>query len=187
MHDLRLIHTDLKPENILLVSSEYVKVLDYKVNGFLWVCGHIYVTCHMVFGLVTFIWCALMIFSGVANEQVILISICRLHLDHQRIVPTIKKFQNQVLSRLLILVAQHMSVKTRTILCQQDIIVHLRSFLVCFLHVGLHLVFNTLVISHGIKKLGCMIWFICRTWMELPMWYMERWLYIGGIVLGIWE
>lgn len=31
MHDLRLIHTDLKPENILLVSSEYVKVPDYKV------------------------------------------------------------------------------------------------------------------------------------------------------------
>ncbi|XP_071910425.1 serine/threonine-protein kinase AFC1-like isoform X1 [Coffea arabica] len=30
MHDLRLIHTDLKPENILLVSSEYVKVPDYK-------------------------------------------------------------------------------------------------------------------------------------------------------------
>ena len=31
MHDLQLIHTDLKPENILLVSSEYVKVPDYKV------------------------------------------------------------------------------------------------------------------------------------------------------------
>lgn len=31
MHDLRLIHTDLKPENILLVSSEYIKVPDYKV------------------------------------------------------------------------------------------------------------------------------------------------------------
>ncbi|KAL7177573.1 hypothetical protein ACSBR2_030850 [Camellia fascicularis] len=31
MHDLRLIHTDLKPENIFLVSSEYVKVSDYKV------------------------------------------------------------------------------------------------------------------------------------------------------------
>ncbi|RWV97239.1 hypothetical protein BHE74_00002701 [Ensete ventricosum] len=31
MHELRLIHTDLKPENILLVSSEYVKVPDYKV------------------------------------------------------------------------------------------------------------------------------------------------------------
>ncbi|XP_043701618.1 serine/threonine-protein kinase AFC1-like [Telopea speciosissima] len=30
MHDLRLIHTDLKPENILLVSSEFVKVPDYK-------------------------------------------------------------------------------------------------------------------------------------------------------------
>ncbi|XP_042946245.1 serine/threonine-protein kinase AFC1 isoform X3 [Carya illinoinensis] len=30
MHDLHLIHTDLKPENILLVSSEYVKVPDYK-------------------------------------------------------------------------------------------------------------------------------------------------------------
>ncbi|KAK1286275.1 Serine/threonine-protein kinase AFC1 [Acorus calamus] len=30
MHDLRLIHTDLKPENILLVSSESVKVPDYK-------------------------------------------------------------------------------------------------------------------------------------------------------------
>ncbi|XP_068669454.1 serine/threonine-protein kinase AFC1-like isoform X2 [Aristolochia californica] len=30
MHDLRLIHTDLKPENILLVSSECVKVPDYK-------------------------------------------------------------------------------------------------------------------------------------------------------------
>ncbi|XP_060201767.1 serine/threonine-protein kinase AFC1-like isoform X2 [Lycium barbarum] len=30
MHDMRLIHTDLKPENILLVSSEYVKVPDYK-------------------------------------------------------------------------------------------------------------------------------------------------------------
>nr|XP_009775362.1 PREDICTED: serine/threonine-protein kinase AFC1-like [Nicotiana sylvestris] len=32
MHDLRLIHTDLKPENILLVSSEYLKVPDYKVT-----------------------------------------------------------------------------------------------------------------------------------------------------------
>ncbi|XP_011005619.1 PREDICTED: serine/threonine-protein kinase AFC2 isoform X1 [Populus euphratica] len=31
MHDLRMIHTDLKPENILLVSSDYVKVPDYKV------------------------------------------------------------------------------------------------------------------------------------------------------------
>ncbi|XP_028067152.1 serine/threonine-protein kinase AFC1-like isoform X2 [Camellia sinensis] len=31
MHDLHLIHTDLKPENILLVSSEYVKVPDYKL------------------------------------------------------------------------------------------------------------------------------------------------------------
>lgn len=31
MHDLRLIHTDLKPENILLVSSDYIKVPDYKV------------------------------------------------------------------------------------------------------------------------------------------------------------
>ncbi|KAL2344990.1 hypothetical protein Fmac_006275 [Flemingia macrophylla] len=30
MHDLRLIHTDLKPENILLVSSEFIKVPDYK-------------------------------------------------------------------------------------------------------------------------------------------------------------
>ncbi|XP_043724724.1 serine/threonine-protein kinase AFC1 isoform X3 [Telopea speciosissima] len=33
MHDLRLIHTDLKPENILLVSSDYVKVPDYKVSS----------------------------------------------------------------------------------------------------------------------------------------------------------
>ncbi|KAG5554574.1 hypothetical protein RHGRI_012214 [Rhododendron griersonianum] len=32
MHDLRLIHNDLKPENILLISSEYIKVPDYKVN-----------------------------------------------------------------------------------------------------------------------------------------------------------
>ncbi|KAL5718035.1 dual-specificity kinase [Ranunculus cassubicifolius] len=32
MHDLRLIHTDLKPENILLVSSDYVKIPDYKVS-----------------------------------------------------------------------------------------------------------------------------------------------------------
>ncbi|KAF8408333.1 hypothetical protein HHK36_007482 [Tetracentron sinense] len=31
MHDLRLIHTDMKPENILLVSSEYVKIPEYKV------------------------------------------------------------------------------------------------------------------------------------------------------------
>ncbi|KAL7229734.1 hypothetical protein ACSBR2_008274 [Camellia fascicularis] len=31
MHDLCLIHIDLKPENILLVSSEYVKVPDYKI------------------------------------------------------------------------------------------------------------------------------------------------------------
>ncbi|KAG2676005.1 hypothetical protein I3760_12G031900 [Carya illinoinensis] len=30
MHDLHLIHTDLKPENVLLVSSEYVKVPDYR-------------------------------------------------------------------------------------------------------------------------------------------------------------
>jgi dual-specificity kinase len=38
MHDLRLIHTDLKPENILLVSSDYVKVPDYKdYKVFLWV------------------------------------------------------------------------------------------------------------------------------------------------------
>lgn len=130
----------------------YICNLSYGI----WSC-HLHLMCFN-----DFFWCC-------KYEQVILISICRLHLDHQRIVPTIKKFQNQVLSRLLILVAPHMSVKTRTILCQQDIIVHLRSFLVCFLHVGLHLVFNTLVISHGIKKLGCMIWFICRTWMELPM------------------
>jgi serine/threonine protein kinase len=33
---LRLIHTDLKPENILLVSSESIRVPDYKVvTGFL--------------------------------------------------------------------------------------------------------------------------------------------------------
>lgn len=31
MHELTLIHTDLKPENILLVSSDYVKLPDYKV------------------------------------------------------------------------------------------------------------------------------------------------------------
>ncbi|KAJ8431422.1 hypothetical protein Cgig2_004454 [Carnegiea gigantea] len=30
MHDLHLIHTDLKPENVLLVTSDYVKVPDYK-------------------------------------------------------------------------------------------------------------------------------------------------------------
>ncbi|XP_057844875.1 serine/threonine-protein kinase AFC1 isoform X7 [Cryptomeria japonica] len=30
MHELHLIHTDLKPENILLVSSDYVKIPDYK-------------------------------------------------------------------------------------------------------------------------------------------------------------
>lgn len=30
MHDLHLIHTDLKPENVLLVSSDYVKIPDYK-------------------------------------------------------------------------------------------------------------------------------------------------------------
>lgn len=35
MHELHLIHTDLKPENILLVSSDYVKIPDYKVS----VCG----------------------------------------------------------------------------------------------------------------------------------------------------
>jgi serine/threonine protein kinase len=34
MHELTLIHTDLKPENILLVSSEYVKVPDYKVMSY---------------------------------------------------------------------------------------------------------------------------------------------------------
>ncbi|KAI9090244.1 hypothetical protein K1719_028790 [Acacia pycnantha] len=33
MHDLRIIHTDLKPENILLVSSDYVKVPDYKSSS----------------------------------------------------------------------------------------------------------------------------------------------------------
>ncbi|XP_070043943.1 serine/threonine-protein kinase AFC2 isoform X3 [Nicotiana tomentosiformis] len=33
MHDLRLIHTDLKPENILLVSSDYIKVPDYKFSS----------------------------------------------------------------------------------------------------------------------------------------------------------
>lgn len=32
MHDLQLIHTDLKPENILLVSSDYIKVPEYKVD-----------------------------------------------------------------------------------------------------------------------------------------------------------
>ncbi|KAK8926678.1 Serine/threonine-protein kinase AFC1 [Platanthera zijinensis] len=33
MHDMRLIHTDLKPENILLVSSEYMRVPDYKTSS----------------------------------------------------------------------------------------------------------------------------------------------------------
>ncbi|XP_068646007.1 serine/threonine-protein kinase AFC2 isoform X1 [Aristolochia californica] len=33
MHELRFIHTDLKPENILLVSSEYIKVPDYKYSA----------------------------------------------------------------------------------------------------------------------------------------------------------
>lgn len=32
MHELTLIHTDLKPENILLVSSDYSKVPESKVN-----------------------------------------------------------------------------------------------------------------------------------------------------------
>lgn len=36
MHELTLIHTDLKPENILLVSSEYLRVPDYKVCKFSW-------------------------------------------------------------------------------------------------------------------------------------------------------
>eukprot|EP01018_Ginkgo_biloba_P024163 Gb_40905 [translate_table: standard] len=43
MHELRLIHTDLKPENILLVSSDYVKVPDYKVVNYhvsvVWQCS----------------------------------------------------------------------------------------------------------------------------------------------------
>ncbi|KAJ3703276.1 hypothetical protein LUZ61_006981 [Rhynchospora tenuis] len=34
MHDLRLIHTDLKPENILLVSSDSIKIPDYKDGAF---------------------------------------------------------------------------------------------------------------------------------------------------------
>ncbi|XP_073386051.1 serine/threonine-protein kinase AFC1 isoform X3 [Physcomitrium patens] len=33
MHELTLIHTDLKPENILLVSSEYLRVPDYKASN----------------------------------------------------------------------------------------------------------------------------------------------------------
>ncbi|KAH9776461.1 serine/threonine-protein kinase AFC2 [Citrus sinensis] len=33
MHDLCMIHTDLKPENVLLVSSEYIKVPDYKSSS----------------------------------------------------------------------------------------------------------------------------------------------------------
>ncbi|CAN1291337.1 Serine/threonine-protein kinase AFC2 [Linum perenne] len=35
MHDLQLIHTDLKPENILLVSSDYVKVPDYRDQSYI--------------------------------------------------------------------------------------------------------------------------------------------------------
>lgn len=31
MHNLNLIHIDLRPENILFVSSDYVKVPDYRV------------------------------------------------------------------------------------------------------------------------------------------------------------
>lgn len=38
MHELTLIHTDLKPENILLLSSEYIKVPDYKVLFMLMQC-----------------------------------------------------------------------------------------------------------------------------------------------------
>ncbi|KAK4762780.1 hypothetical protein SAY86_008548 [Trapa natans] len=33
MHNLNLIHTDLKPENILFISSDYVKVPDYKLSS----------------------------------------------------------------------------------------------------------------------------------------------------------
>ncbi|KAI4340676.1 hypothetical protein MLD38_025486 [Melastoma candidum] len=33
LHDMSLIHTDLKPENILFVSSEHVRVPEYKVNS----------------------------------------------------------------------------------------------------------------------------------------------------------
>ncbi|KAH9323496.1 hypothetical protein KI387_018135, partial [Taxus chinensis] len=42
MHDLKLVHTDLKPENILFVSSDFVKVQDYKglkrstQNDYMW-------------------------------------------------------------------------------------------------------------------------------------------------------
>ena len=42
MHDLRMIHTDLKPENILLVSGDYVKVHDYKVLLFCFICGFLF-------------------------------------------------------------------------------------------------------------------------------------------------
>lgn len=57
--------------------------------------------------------------------------ICRLHPGHRKKETFIRDCQNQVLLRLLILVALPMSTKITTTLSLLGIIGHLRLFLVC--------------------------------------------------------
>lgn len=121
MHDLRLIHTDLKPENILLVSHDYSKVPDYNKVLTLFLC---YLLC-LLFDCI--IWLDLLPFFSLTFYQ---FANCRTHLDHPKIAHILKEFQSQVLLRLLILEAQLMNVKNKTILYQRDITELQRLFLV---------------------------------------------------------
>lgn len=116
MHDLCMIHTDLKPENVLLVSSEYIKVPDYKV--LLWFSLLIFAS--ILFHVPSFWHCS---FSKCTW-------ICRVLRTHQKILPTLKECQSQVLLRWLILAAQLMSAQIRTTLYPPDIIVRRRLSLV---------------------------------------------------------
>lgn len=140
MHDMRLIHTDLKPENILFVSSEYVKVPDYKV-------------CPLVMSLLCS-WCFLFfsffllsplpmsryqcsyyfhLFYLHSYPWVFKFFLCcrSLHPGHQKMEPVIKGCQSLVLSRSLILVALPMTIKSTTTLSRQGTTAHQRLFLVC--------------------------------------------------------
>ena len=134
MHDLHMIHTDLKPENILLVSSDYVKVPDYKVMLSFLPC---YLCCalamlygfHVAFALslsTQYGWIGFL-------RPLTYVALSRTRLALQRTVPTIKEPQNQVPSRWLILVALPMSVKIRITLYQHDITGHQKLFLVILL------------------------------------------------------
>lgn len=179
MHELRLIHTDLKPENILLVSPEYIKVPDYKVYFVLlpiWPFSLFNV--FFLPGLADYDSTILCYLSNPSTIS------ARFHPVLQRKVPISSSCPSPVLLRWLILAAQHMTSRIRPMWCLLGII-------------ELQKLSWVFVLPSAKPSLSAWLWFmftigmavvLFRTWMELPLWYMECWLYTGwamhGMLLG---